>query len=237
MTIKEYYEKEKIKLEILRNNFERLIENSNMKDKFFYALNDRNVPPCYEVEQNLSSPLFLFNALKYPNAKTCFLVEAFNYFQDLPIKTDYPYCSYSQILTTYCLKMLDKEKFIDIKACFLLGKEDLESYMEMLGNYDYKKKEVKMYDVYFYKLCSLGQKDVPFAYKLMSKLGADSSILKVYVKDEKIYFGLKKNFLCKQWLTGEIFRNSLRQKEFFIEMLIEFYETLFKDDTSRKRER
>lgn len=206
--MKERLKIERLKLKIFKYILLCSIDDFYIKENFFVMRKEhfgsRNY---YNIEQNSSSYLsFLLSMFLYPNAITYFFVELFNFYQDLPIMDDYPYRSYSQGLTTYCLKELARNQMIRLISCQNGGQANLQSFMEMVGNYDYKE-EVQMHYCYFYKQRSLDREDIPLIKSMAYFLNIDISNLKIVVKDSKIYLKAKNKFICHQLLSGERLKN------------------------------
>ena len=81
----------------------------------------------------------LFRSFRYPNAQTYFFVELFNFYQNLSLYEDYLYQSFSQSITTYCLKEMEKRGLISFEKQFksLASSPHLRKCMELFGNFQY----------------------------------------------------------------------------------------------------
>ncbi len=187
-----------------------------MEPKFVLEEKYINGEKAYEITQNLFSMSLLFSSFCYPDAKTCFFVEAFNFYQDLEPKVLYE--SFSQSITTYILQNMNKRHLITGE--YVKNKSaELGSRMEMLGNYDYKNGNVTMYLFYFYKLRSFEQKDIKFLKSLFRLLEMDISNIAIVIKQGKIYLKLKREFILKQLVTGEYLKHVVNAKPIFQERI------------------
>lgn len=94
---------------------------------------------CYNITQNTVSLSLLFRSFRYPNAQTYFFVELFNFYQNLSLYEDYLYQSFSQSITTYCLKEMEKRGLISFEKQFknLSSSPHLRKCMELFGNFQY----------------------------------------------------------------------------------------------------
>ncbi len=227
---------EKVRLSILKNNLNCFKEDFYVMDKFYIQELNQKGKTYYDISQNLYSLPLLLDSCYYSNATTSFFIEAFNFYQDLPKNSDFPYHIFSQSVTTYCLKELARHQMITLKS-IQSDKSELNNYMEMLGNYEYKSPIVQMYDNYFYKKRNLMKKDISLLKSMMHILNIDISNLKIVSKGNKIYIRTKSRFLCHQLLSGEYFKNMQKQKEIFRYILKEYKQYLFDDDYGRKRKK
>lgn len=82
---KDKIEKEKIKFAIIQHNLECFKHDNHLSEFFFFTKEVYNKEVFYDINQNAYSLPLLFTSLIFPNAKTCFFVELFNFFQNLPI--------------------------------------------------------------------------------------------------------------------------------------------------------
>ena len=155
----------------------------------------------------------------------------------MPIRIDYPYRSYSQGITTYCLKKLAKNKKIELVSYKKVCKTQLDAYKEMLGNYDAKSKENQMHYCYFYKLCDFDKKDIRLIKDVARMLNIDLSNLRTVTKNHKIYLKMKSSYKYHQLLSGEYFKNMRMQKEILLSMIEEYMDYLFDNDCGRKRKK
>lgn len=233
--MKKEYKDLTIKKEIFLNNFSCFIENCCKKDKFYYEKNKDSM--CYDIEQNFLSFPLLWDVIRFPDARTCFFAIIFNCFQNLPIKNDYPYCSYSQSLTTYFLKLLSRKDMIDITKYSKLDKGQLDDHKEIFGSYESMGKDAQMYEIFFFKSRSFYKEDIDYLSSIMKSFEIDASCLQFCEKEGKIYLELKKEFVRKQIIKGEIFKNAWNIRNEFLYILDEYYHYLFEDDTGRKRKK
>lgn len=156
------YMKFKEKLEILKYNFQCMKVDYQLKESFI--VEKLKIFECYNITQNINSLSLLFHSFRYPNAQTYFFVELFNFYQNLPLNEDYPYHSFSQSITTYCLKEMEKRGLISIVKQLKSSSSpsNLGKCMELFGNFQYRREEVSMYHIYFYKLRSFNNQDTSF---------------------------------------------------------------------------
>lgn len=211
-------EKLKLHLRMIKHNLKTYKDDLHINEKFYKEKNYVNNEECYTLSQNCFSLKLLFSSLFFDDAKICFIVEAFNYFQDL--EENILYESFSQSLTTFILEQMKRKKIIDgeyIKR----NSVDLKEHMEMLGNYDYKKSKVTMYSYYFYKLRSFAYKDIPFIKKVLMTLNIDISNIIVREKNNKIYLKVRKK------VNLETFQKLYKQKENIIDDIKSFFEYFY----------
>ena len=225
---------EMVKLKIIKHNLSFVKYDYNLKDKFIVE-EDENENYCYyDITQNLQSLPLIFSSANYPDVKTCFFVELINFFQSIPIQTTYPYRSYSQSLTTYCLKQLNRSQLIKIVFSEPEEKRDLDDYAQPLGNFNLKS-EVSMTEAYFYKLRSLDKRDLSLIENIAKILDIDLSNLEVCYVNEKVHLKLNKKFLMHQILSGETFKNIWCQKENIYFILEGYFDYIFSKDYKKKR--
>lgn len=234
--IKERLEQEKIKLEIFKHNLLCFKNDFHVKENFFVEKGKVGNRKYYNISQNVSSFSFLLSTFQYPNAKTCFFVELFNFYQDLPKRNDYPYRSFSQGFVTYCLKELARNQIIELVSCKKSHKTQLTTYMEMLGNYEHKNKEVQMYYSYFYKKRSFNKKDISLIRSMAHILNINASQLKIVSKDNKIYLKMSNKYKFHQLLTGDNFKNTYIQREVIYSILKEYKDYFFDDKKENSKQ-
>lgn len=233
--IKERLEREKAKLEIFKHNLLCFKDDFHIKEHFFIEKETVGNSTYYDISQNISSLFFLLATFQYPDPITCFFIEAFNFYQDLPKRSNYPYRSCSQGLTTYYLREFARNQIINLISSQKSHKIPLTAYMKMLGNYDHKNKEVQMYYSYFYKKRNLNKKDIPMIKNIAHILNIDVSNLKIISKNSKIYLRMNNKYKFYQLLTGENFKKIYAQKEIIYSMLKEYGDYLFDRDSGRKK--
>lgn len=235
--MKERLEQGKIRLEIFKHNLMCMKEYFHVKESFFVEKGKEN-NDCiyYDISQNLSSFPFTLSVFQYPNAITCFFVELFNFYQDLPKRSNYPYRSFSQELTTYFLRELAEKQLIELVFCKKSVKVGLDAYMEMLGNYNHKEK-IQMYYCYFYKKRNMDEKDVPMIKNIASALHINLSYLKFVFQNDKMYLEVKNTYKFKNFIRGRYFKNLYQQREYILLLLKEYGEYLFDQDsvTNKKK--
>lgn len=203
--------KEKLeKLQIYKRRLLDFNEEYHMKESFIIEKKKetgKEFQFCYNIKQNLYSLSLVLASCFSPDATTCFFIELFNFFQDLPIENDYPYRSNSQSITTYCLKELARKKMIELDYSKKGGIYDIHSYMEMLGAYNYLNLDVQMYYCYFYKKCNLNKEDISLLKSMAHILNIDFSNLKIVFRDNRIYLKMKSSYKFYQLVSGEYFKN------------------------------
>ncbi len=225
--IKIILEQEKVRLSILKNKLNCFQSDFHLKEKFYLEEVDIDNGKVYDIFQNLYSLPLLFSALKYPDAKICFFVELINFYQTL--EENVLYQSFSQSFTTYCLKILGRNKIIDLVHFKNSKNVDLNSHMEMLGNFHYKNSCVPMYIVNFYKLRSLNEVDIPLIKNLAYFLDINLSILEFIYKNDKMYIQLRKDFAIQQIKNGTLCKNLFMQRKNIYTILKDCQAYFFED--------
>lgn len=228
------HEEKKNPLKIVKRNLNILLEDHKYyADKFLINFVDN------DIYQNLTSIPFFYSSLFYPNSSSYFLLELVNFFGELEKNTIVPYQSYSQSLTTYCLKLLERKKIIQIKAWEEMDTYyDLKDYEEVIGTH--RNKKVSMYLVQFYKLRDLNMEDLPTIKNIARMLKIDFSIYNVKEINNKLELQLKGIEKAKNIVNGKMLKNIVERKKAFsyiFECLKEelFYEVFEEEKISKKR--
>lgn len=117
-----------MELRILKRNFQILKNDFNVYTDKFLIETKNGGGIGYDISQNFNSFPLLWSSLFYPTPASCFFLELVNFFGNLKIDTTIPYSSFSQSLTTYCLKMLARKNIIKIQKLEWIGHNDLDDY-------------------------------------------------------------------------------------------------------------
>lgn len=232
--IKERLEQEKIKLENFKHNLKNFNDTFYIKDKYYIELERTGRDFYYEISQNLFSIPLLFSSLFYPNATTCFFVELFNFYQDLPKHANLPYYVYSQSLTTYFLKTLGRNDIVELLSCNKSHIFELNDYMMMLGNFH--NKETWMYCCYFYKRRSFNKNDILLVKNMANFLNIDFSQLKIVFEENKMFLKMKSKYKCQQFVTGNVFKNIYKQRKVLYYVLKEYKDYFFDDEKENSKQ-
>lgn len=140
----------------------------------------------YDIEQNKYSLKLLLRSLFYPDYRSNFLVTFFNCFQDLDLNN--VYCSYSQALTSYYLKVFERLGKIKIVSFTESERMNLNGYKSVFLNSSFN--DSQMYEVYFEKLSSFS--DDVFGDFLGKNFVS-------YYSDGKVYYRLNSLYLLKSF--------------------------------------
>ena len=232
--IRESLEYKKSRLDMLKSNMTFLESDSQFRHKF-YTLEENigGVSSCNISQSKYSLPL-LFAALKYPDAKTCFFIELFNFYQNLDFNILYR--SFSPAMTTYALQELSRKHLIDFKIDTRSYFLDLSDYGKILGNYNlFKNEKERIYLVYFYKLSSIKKEHLSTIISLAKIVGIDFSNIKVYLKNDIMYLGLEKRILLKRLLSLEYFKKLCQQRKIISDIVNEAKSYIFEDFNDYKR--
>lgn len=244
--LKAKIENKKTKLIMFKGRFMSISENFFIKEQFFIdLLYSKYKIDYYKISQNPYSVILFFESLFYPNARSYFFVKLINLFQDLPIYDEGDdrkiiYNSLSQSFTTYCLKLLARNGFINITSQSSKKEDyDLIDYVCLLDanidkrEYDYN---VQMYDVYFSKNKSFLEEDLAFIYNIARFMGIDKSIYESIYKEGKIYLRLKKSLFFTQLLSGNAWSRLMQKNYVWKDFFKEIFEFLFMDDEKDSEE-
>lgn len=196
--------------------------------KFYLEKEYLNGEEVNEINQNLFSLDLLIKSSLYKDAKTGFIIEIFNFYQDL--ENGKFYKSFSQALTTYILEQMDFRGLIDgeyIKSKYI----NLNTFNKMFDNYNYKN-DTRMYIYYFYKLRSFNKSDKQFIKNMAKALNVDLKNIVISYKDNKMYLKLKREFVIKQIVSQEVLKKVWQKRKFLyddIAIVLNFYEDTFNE--------
>ncbi len=218
-------------LEIKKNLEYKKKKLKRMQKKFFInSFRNPENKKVYNISQNIYSFSLLLNSLFFSDSRAYFFMELINVFQDLKIG-NITYYSYSQAFTTYCLKMLARNHFININSCERVQGEgntcnlvDYKSLIDANTNHKNKNYNVAMYDVYFQKICSFIEEDLPFIFRTASTFGIDINLFEPFLKEGKLYLRLKRKILISEIVKGNTFKKLKAQKSEVEQIIIELFD-------------
>lgn len=229
----------KISSIILKNNIESL--KLHFKESYlikwfidFVKLNeieDEEIKQYYDICQNIDSLTLLWESQFFPDTKTHFFLELINTYQTLQNRDEnknIPYYSYSQACTTYCLKILNKYKIIEILSLNSTNEHDLTDLQQAFGKKIEDSKCSKMYEVFFLKNRNLTEEDLPLLKQIASFLQIDFSAYNIIKEEEKIKLHLNKKYRKIKVLTSF-------QREQIRDILVSIKKEIFCDLKNKKK--
>ncbi len=131
------------------------------------------------LDMNPRSLSLLFKSQLYGNSSLIFFTSLINYFQSLSTSPHrlVPYIAYTNALVVYFLRAMAKEGIVEIyeskkESCIYLN----DYYYEALGN-KIKNHRINMYEITFFKVRSLTEKDIPLLERVMRTIKIPSEYI------------------------------------------------------------